>query len=381
MPISNFLLRGAVCAVCVPCALCALPALAAAPRYGVTIIDTVPGKASVAALNNAGTVVGARYDAARGAWGAYAWSAGQISMLPEQMASVRAISNAGHIAGVSPLYEDGGYQQMMSFGMLYYQGTMRGVPDALQPDYSTGRWYSFTSPLGVNSAGTLLVQQETNAGSGIYLAQGDDTSLLPMWQGAAINESGQVVGGARFDNETATRAVLYSNGQVLDLGTLAGGSNSYARDLNDYGVVVGSSDVGTAQAVHGHSFIWRDGVMQAIGSLAMENSAQAVNNHGDVVGTFATGGSGLDSRHSYLFRDGVQYDLQTLLAGGGGWRITDVVDINDSGQIAGQACDAAGRCFAALLVPVPEPGSWGMLLAGLAVVGAVRLGGLRRRAA
>jgi hypothetical protein len=58
-----------------------------------------------------------------------------------------------------------------------------------------------------------------------------------------------------------------------------------------------------------------------------------------------------------------------------------VTDINDSGQIAGRACNGAGQCFAALLVPVPEPATWGMMLAGLAVVGAARLGGLRRRAA
>jgi probable HAF family extracellular repeat protein len=288
------------------------------------------------------------------------------------MESPRAISNAGHIAGVSPVYEEGGYQQMMSFGMVYHQGVVRGVPDALTPDYSTGRWYTFTSPLGVNSAGTVLAQQETNAGSGIYLAVGDSTTLLPMWRGAAINEAGQVAGGALFDNGASDRAVLYDNGNVVDLGTLNGAAHSVASDLNDQGVVVGTSG--------GRSFVWHDGVMEAFGSLANEN-ARAVNNHGDVIGTFVNGGTGTDYRHSYLYQDGVQYDLQDLLAGGGGWRIADVTDINDSGQIAGRACNGAGQCFAALLVPVPEPATWGMMLAGLAVVGAARLGGLRRRAA
>lgn len=231
------------------------------------------------------------------------------------------------------------------------------------------------------SAGTVLARQETNGG-GTYLANGDNATVLPFWQGRAINESGQVAGARLDDNGGFIRAVLYTNGQVVDLGTLAGGRDSFASDLNDSGVVVGGSDFGTAGLASRQSFIWRDGVMEALGSTATRNTATAINNHGDVVGTFATGGTGLDQTHSYLYQDGVQYDLQTLLAGGGGWRIMEVVDINDSGQIAGQACNAAGQCFAALLSPVPEPASYGMLLAGLAVVVGVRgRGGLRRRAA
>lgn len=376
---------------CLPAALlpALLPALllsasasafAAAPRYGVTVIDPAAGYATVNALNNAGVAIGRRYDEVRGGWGAYSWSAGQFTMLPDSMEAAYAISNAGHIVGTSPVFEEGGYQQMMSFGRIYHQGAMRAVPDALTPDYSTGRWYTFTTPVGVNSAGTVVVRQETNAGSGSYLANGDSTTLLPMFQAAAINESGQVAGDLLPDS--GPRAVLYDNGQLVDLGTLAGRSGSHATDVNDAGVVVGGSGFAAAGQSHYHSFIWRDGVMEAIGALATENFAKAINSNGDVVGTFVTDGTGLDYRHSFLYQDGVQYDLQTLLAGGGGWRITEVVDINDSGQIAGQACNAAGQCFAALLSPVPEPGTYGMLLAGLAVVaGARRRGGLRRRAA
>lgn len=367
MHIRNTLLSAALCT------LCAGPSLAAAPRYGVTLIDPLPGNATVAALNNAGTVVGRRYDEALGGYVAYAWNAGQFTTLPGQMESPRAISNAGHIAGVSPVYEEGGYQQMMSWGMVYHQGVMHGVPDPITPDYSTGRWYTFTSPLGVNSAGTVLAMQETNAGSGIFLAHGDNATLLPMSQGEAINEAGQVLGNTFFDNGTSVRAVLYDNGNVVELGSLAADGSSVASDLNDSGLAVGTSG--------GRTFIWRDGVMEAFGGLANE-TATAVNNHEGVIGTFIHGGTGLDYRHSYLYQDGVQYDLQDLLAGGGGWRITDVTDINDSGQIAGRACNGAGQCFAALLVPVPEPATWGMLLAGLGVVAAAcRRGGLRRRAA
>jgi probable HAF family extracellular repeat protein len=52
-----------------------------------------------------------------------------------------------------------------------------------------------------------------------------------------INNAGQIVGDA--DNGQFTHAFLYSNGAMADLGTL--GNNSYARGINDAGQVVGYS--------------------------------------------------------------------------------------------------------------------------------------------
>ncbi|MNY56017.1 PEP-CTERM motif protein [compost metagenome] len=41
-------------------------------------------------------------------------------------------------------------------------------------------------------------------------------------------------------------------------------------------------------------------------------------------------------------------------------------DINDNGEITAWVCDGANaQCFGALLSPVPEPATYGMLLAGL----------------
>lgn len=59
-----------------------------------------------------------------------------------------------------------------------------------------------------------------------------------------INNSG-MISGYSTTSTGATHAALWSNylAAPTDLGTLAGGGNSYARGLNNNGMVVGYSDV------------------------------------------------------------------------------------------------------------------------------------------
>lgn len=353
----------------------------AKPRYSVTVFDAAPDSSSVYAIGNDGTVLGRRYYHRGGTVGAFAWRAGQMTMLPQQIEAPHAISAAGHIVGNSPIYSDAGGQQMSMYGMVYRNGDLISVSEPFTPDYASGRWYSFTNAIGVNSAGTVLATQETNNGSGIYLTANGVNTILPIGHASAINSAGQVAGSSNLGGGTVFHAVLYDNGNVLDLGVLptdSGAAGSYARDLNDAGAVVGASLYGEGSLAHEHSFIWQNGAMHAIGDMVASNSALGVNNHGDVVGTFVTEGTGLDRIHSYLYQDGVQYDLAELLSGGGGWRVTNVVDVNDSGQIIGGACNAADQCYSVLLSPVPEPGTYAMLLAGLAVAAGACRSGLRR---
>lgn len=361
---------------------CLLPALllsaaggafAAAPRYAVTVLDAVPGGA-VYAINNAGVAVGTRYDADIGAWRAFSWSAGQLAMLPPSMEAAHAISNAGHIAGIGRTYETESVQVRDAW--LYHRGAMTQLPRAFEPDDSGTHWYTLSAPVSITSNGTVLVNQFTNGVQGTYTSLNGVNTVLPMWRGDAINEAGQIIGSPGYDSGTTSRALLYSNGQLVDLGGLPTQlpRESQVHDINDAGVVVGSSRYGNRGQARTHSFIWQDGVMQPLGTLTKVNAAVGINNSGDIIGAFETDGAGLDRLHSYLYRDGVQYDLATLLAGGGGWQMVGVSDINDSGQIVGTACDAGGACYAALLTPVPEPAVYGMLLAGLAVLA----GGARR---
>ena len=76
--------------------------------------------------------------------------------------------------------------------------------------------------------------------------------------------------------------MLWKNGTVRDLGTLAGDTSSSASAINNRGLIVGYSN---SRAV-----VWRDGTVTDLNSLLPANSgwelvsAKAINNRGEIVG-------------------------------------------------------------------------------------------------
>ena len=107
-----------------------------------------------------------------------------------------------------------------------------------------------------------------------------------------INASGQVVGFAAptgDDNDTSGEgwhAFLYSGSKMTDLGTLDGGTGSYAYAINDSGQVVGNS--------------------------------------------FSTDYAG---QHDFLYSNGTMTDLNALIDPSSGWTLQNANGINDAGQI------------------------------------------------
>jgi len=179
---------------------------------------------------------------------------------------------------------------------------------------------------------------------------------------AGINDSGQVVG------QMGGHATIWNGTTPTDLGTL-GGLTSYAVAINDVGQVVGGSATFNGA---GHATIWNGTTPTDLGTLpgGHDSVAYAINNLGQVVGSSYTSGG----QHATLWDHGTKIDLNTFLDNAtrsAGWVLSIAHGINDSGWIVGDTGNTlhGGEAHAFLLIPVPEPETYAMFLAGLGLMG------------
>jgi probable HAF family extracellular repeat protein len=131
--------------------------------------------------------------------------------------------------------------------------------------------------------------------------------------GIAINESGQVTGYSGA-NEDIEHAFLYSNGTMSDLGTLPGGSTSEGYGINESGEVTGRSSTYNAQNVYAlHAFLYSNGEMSDLGTLpgGRFSAGFGINNSGEVTGS-SDGAETLSNEHAFLYSHGRMLDLGTL---------------------------------------------------------------------
>ena len=162
-------------------------------------------------------------------------------------------------------------------------------------------------------------------------------------EGFGINNLGQVTGEGYITPNAAPnalRAFLYSNGQMIDLGTLPGGFSAAGMGINDLGQVTGKADT----AVGIHAFLYSNGQMMDLGTLPgfAGSFGQAINNRGEVTGFLPLTTAGFPG-HAFLYSNGQMIDLGTL-----GGPTSMGLDINDLGQVTGNAYTAAGQQHAFL---------------------------------
>ena len=148
------------------------------------------------------------------------------------------------------------------------------------------------------------------------------------WMGAsAMNDHGQIVGSSRWP-DGRSRAALWENGRLHDLGVLPGGILSEATSINDTGAVVGTSTLAAASATR--AFIWRAGKMRDLGVLSGFDPSSSycfalqINRRGEVLGHC------VDDRrlHGFLW-DGAIHDLRV------GTRAISPVALNDRAHVVG----------------------------------------------
>ena len=217
----------------------------------------------------------------------------------------------------------------------------------------------------INDAGVIAGENDISGGGGGYQAfyssaTSNITHLgtLPGYSysyGFGIN-NGNEVAGAAYNISPPQRAVLFSNGQAIDLGNLTDGGASLAVGINDSTEVVGWAEPANFTPTYwtpGNAFIWqansgmldlnepRQVTLLGAGTFVLRK-ATAINNNHQIVG-FATSDQLGVIRAYLLTRTRVSpliyqfSDLGTFENGG----ISYALAVNSFGVAVGAAYDDA----------------------------------------
>jgi probable HAF family extracellular repeat protein len=310
-----------------------------------------------------------------------------------------AINASGHATGYASFDSPAAPVR----AVLFANGTATDLKAPVNPSAQTASYGQSINSSGEVTGYVSGARGPTELGPDIaFLYSGGVTQSLGTLggagsQGTGINDRGQVTGSADFSSDHTSHAFLYFDGVIRDVGTL-GGTFSDGAGINVNGDITGSSSLaGNLGGIH--AFRLYRGAMQDLGTLGGTNSrGYRINARGDVTGWSEVSGGrqraflysgdamhdlgtlgGLSSfgyginddgwvvgssfsddsarePRAFLYSGATMHDLNSLVVSGlAGMTLIEATDINASGQIVANACDAPGVCHAYRLDPLPAP--------------------------
>ncbi len=330
-------------------ALSAWPALTDARAdalYSIKDLGQAPDQ--VFGINSSGQMVGANYDPATSQYYPVVASNGVVtdfrtlgqgtySGVP---VTLRGINDSGQIVG----FRDGwGFTYNLNTGQQAFINN-----DAVAINNS-GQVASLSTWQGIQgSLYDVNTRQFTNLGTL------GGTTTIP----SALNDAGQVTGSATLANQTQ-HAFLYSNGKLIDLGTLSPGQSSVGTAISSDGQVVGFSGAQT--------FLYSNGKMTLLFPQPQMGTPVSINSLDQVVSNRMTPAGMVP--FLYDAKTGSFQDLLNLLPSSSSWKLDSVLRIDDQGNIFGVGFDNGQRQeFELAPENVPEPSCLAIFALG-AVVG------------
>lgn len=264
-----------------------------------------------------------------------------------------AISNANHVVGWADASSAGGVVHAFLArpvgGSWLIDADNNGINDALVDLGTLDAFSTVSSATDVNDSGVVVGYSYTVTASTANETGYHAFRIVP-------------VGGVWNDNANNPGQ---PNNLMEDLGTL-GGLNSWARGINNSGVIVGESDTSDRRV---RAFRWSNGTMTDLGTLGGNNSsAAAINDSGDIVG-WAEDADGV--RRAVIWLGGTQIrDLnsQVLVTDQGKVFMTEGRAINEHRQVVGwgntQSSSATQMAFLLRLATTTEVSAADAILNG-----------------
>ena len=288
-----------------------------------------------------------------------------------------AKSNRGEIAGQAetsvpdPLHENfcgfagppGFNSGLICLGFLWRDGVMSALPTLGGNNAQAYGVNNRSQVVGVAETAvhnpTCVAPQVLDFEAVVWGPTAGELHELPPLPGdrvavaVAINDRGQLVGASLscgpVDPGRSAHAVLWEGGSVTNLGSLGGALDNVALAINNRGQVIGFSHL--AGDVIEHAFLWKNGTMTDLGPLPgdIQSFASGIDEQGVVVGTSCDVNANC---RAVLWQNGVIVDLNTLVASGPSFSLIAGADINQRGEIVGQAFDPrSGDTPAFLAIP------------------------------